>query len=173
MNDNLKTDLAQLRLYLNNLAGSIPCPAPGCSQYHFETFAPDPEWVTDIGEEGAVNRELEVRLGSRAAGPVVLKERGPGITALPDTLERYLTKYPDSVLLRKWLEDLLVSAKASYKPQKEPVSCLITKHWSQNERTCTGIGQELRSQRKNRKADNRAQAEINAQEDRYEDLTRL
>jgi hypothetical protein len=127
MNDKLKTDLAQLHLYLNNLSRSIPCPAPGSSQYRFETFAPDPEWVTDIGEEGAVNRELEVRLGSRAVGPVVLKERGPGITALPVALERYLTKYPDSVLLRKWLEDLLVLAKASYEPQKEPVSRSITR----------------------------------------------
>ena len=116
MDSAAKKDIAQLRLYLNSLSNSIPVPKPGESQYDFQHFAPDPEWVEDIGEEHAVNRELEVRLGSRANGPVELKEKGPSISSLADILEKYLTQYPNSVLIRKWLVDILESATLVFVP---------------------------------------------------------
>ena len=67
-------DVRTLQVYLHSLPKTLPLPQT--SQYDFSTFAPDPEWMADVGEEGAVNRELEIRLGSRASGPVVLRECG-------------------------------------------------------------------------------------------------
>jgi hypothetical protein len=55
------------------------------SRYHFQDFAPDPDWIETIGTvEGAINRELEVRLGTRANGPIEFVERGPSVEALVD-----------------------------------------------------------------------------------------
>lgn len=65
MDSDLKNKIATLRLYLCNLPDNLPLPSLGHSSYRFESFAPDPDWVSDVGEEGAVNRELEVLLGSR------------------------------------------------------------------------------------------------------------
>jgi hypothetical protein len=121
MDPSVKKNIAQLRIYLNNLSQKIPNPPPGTSKYNFGQFSPSPEWVTDIGEEHAVNRELEVRLGSRAKGPVKLLESGPGISAVSDVLEKYLSKYPKSVLLEKWLSDLLESARLTGVSAEEQV----------------------------------------------------
>jgi hypothetical protein len=52
----------------------------------FSYFSPDLDWIEDAGEEATTNRELEVRLGSRAEG-LVLPERGPGVVALANVLE--------------------------------------------------------------------------------------
>jgi hypothetical protein len=68
MDSAAKEDITQLRLYLNSISISIRVPELGQSKYNFQHFAPDPEWVEDIGEEGSVNRELEIRLGSRKTG---------------------------------------------------------------------------------------------------------
>lgn len=115
-----KTDLEQLRLYLQKLPNVLPVPTT--PKYDLRGFAPDPEWVGDIGEEGAVNRELEVIFGSRFHGPLTLDERGPGIEAMSDVLERYLQKYPESVLLGKWVADTTLAAVNAYKQHNAPVS---------------------------------------------------
>jgi hypothetical protein len=114
MDSSFKRDLAKLRLYLEHLPDAIPLPLPGQLAYDFTFFAPDPEWTLDIGEEHAVNQQLEAILGSRAKGPILLKEQGPGITALPDVLDRYLISYPTLVILQKWLSDMIDSAKFIY-----------------------------------------------------------
>lgn len=106
--------LAQLRLYLQNLPENLPLPASGQSIYGFEDFAPDAEWLEDIGEEGAVNRQLEILLGSRAKGPIRLKERGPSICAVTDVLDKYIARHPTSVILQKWVSDLTDSAVLAY-----------------------------------------------------------
>jgi hypothetical protein len=73
------------------------------------------EWMEEIGEEGAINRELEIRLGSRSMGPLVLNERGPGMIALADVLGKYLAKYPESVILEKWVSDMTEYAELAIK----------------------------------------------------------
>ena len=78
--------------------------------YNFQDFGLDKDWVESVGEEGALNRELKVRLGSQCNGPITLCEHGPGVIALADELETYLEKYPNSVILVKWLDDMITSA---------------------------------------------------------------
>jgi hypothetical protein len=34
------------------------------SQYNFNHFSPDQDWIYDAGEEAAINQELEIALGS-------------------------------------------------------------------------------------------------------------
>src|ERR1700690_2491275 len=63
----------KLRLYLTYLPQTLPLPSANNSIYGFENFVLDQDWVEDAGEKAAVNRELEVRLGSRAKGPIHLK----------------------------------------------------------------------------------------------------
>ena len=41
----------------------------------------------------------------------ILAERGPGVEALSAALEWYLYQYPESVLLKKWLEDSIQAAE--------------------------------------------------------------
>jgi hypothetical protein len=85
------------------------------------------EDLADIGIKGAVNRQLEIWLGHRKDGPVVLTERGPGITAVVAVLEDYLAQLSQSVILKKWLDDLLASAALAFQTVGCPVSeCGIT-----------------------------------------------
>jgi hypothetical protein len=122
MDSSLVSKIETLRLYLTSLPDILPLPSVEKSAYGFQIFAVDNEWVDDIGEEGAVNRELEVRLGSRANGPVELKERGMGIAALADVLDKYLTWNPTSVILQKWLSDMIISAQTVYESAQVQVS---------------------------------------------------
>ncbi|KAF8427658.1 hypothetical protein L210DRAFT_3652517 [Boletus edulis BED1] len=111
-----------LRLYLENLPERhLPYCSLAESNYRFHVFAIDPEWEEDIGMEGAANRELEVRLGSRAKGPIVLTECGPGLSSVVDVLAKYLTKFPSSAILKKWVSDLIESAKGAYEEANVPL----------------------------------------------------
>jgi hypothetical protein len=116
--------LSKLRVYLEGLHNSLDIVESG-SQYSFNTFALDEGWVEDAGEEAAVNRELETRLGSRARGPIEFTERGPEVEGLVDVLRLYLTKFPNNVLLEKWLDDSLEGAINTYKKTNTPVRFLI------------------------------------------------
>ena len=105
VSDNMQT----LCLYLKGLPTSLPVPQD--SRYKFLAFAPDPDWVADIGIEGAVNRQLEIIMGSRAKGPLTFSERGCETEALAEVLERYLGEIPNSIILQKWLSDAIDGAK--------------------------------------------------------------
>ncbi len=94
----------KLRSYLLGLPTSLPL-ALETSRYNFNVFSPDAEWVEDAGEEAAINRELEVILGSRAKG-LILPERGPGVVALANVLANFISSFPDSVLPTLWLTDV-------------------------------------------------------------------
>jgi hypothetical protein len=59
--------LCSYLLALAALAVSLPI-ALETSPYNFNNFNPDPDWIEDAGEEAAINRELEITLGSRANG---------------------------------------------------------------------------------------------------------
>jgi hypothetical protein len=71
---------------------------------------PDANWTTDIGEVGAVNRELEVRFGNQADG-LKLVEQGPEIEAVVDVFETWIEKYPGDIILEKWVDDTLEAAR--------------------------------------------------------------
>lgn len=72
-------------------------------------FSLDADWVEDIGEEMAVNRQLEAALNEymprNDAGIFFITHRGPALVALADVLEFWLGKYPGSVLLQLWLKN--------------------------------------------------------------------
>jgi hypothetical protein len=84
MQQHLKDQLDELRLCLRALPSDIPIPRE--SKYKFSDFSPDADWIADTGEVAAVNRELEVRLGSRING-LKLVERGPEMEAIVPVLK--------------------------------------------------------------------------------------
>ncbi|KAG1846510.1 hypothetical protein C8R48DRAFT_677837 [Suillus tomentosus] len=114
MQPNLKDRLAELRQYLKVLPSNIPVPKE--SMYHFSNFSPDLDWTADFREAAAVNRELEVRFGSRAGGLKIV-ERGPETEAVVDVLETWIKKYPGNVLLENQQYFLNVKADSTkHKP---------------------------------------------------------
>jgi len=105
--------IQQLCVYLEHLPASLATSDPLISSYgRLSNFAPDDDWLQDIGEEGAVNRELELALGRRDDNNTFpIRERGHCIEALADVLEKYLGLYPRSTLLLNWLDGANASAK--------------------------------------------------------------
>jgi len=77
--------------YLSCLPDTLPTTGPESSVNSLLTFSLSPEWVEDIGEEGAVNQALEVALFNflprNEAGIFKISTRGPAIIVLPDVLE--------------------------------------------------------------------------------------
>ncbi|KAG6379357.1 hypothetical protein JVT61DRAFT_11820 [Boletus reticuloceps] len=118
MDSRTESQLAQLKLYLQNLAQvntQIPRLETSDSLYRFH-------WEKDVGLEGAINRELEIRLGSQAKGPIKFKEWGPGLEAVVQVLRQYLNVIPESILLvRKWLSDLTEAALLVFKEANLPI----------------------------------------------------
>ena len=102
----------QLRIYLKNLPATLPT-ADALGPYaRLVNFTPDKNWLEDVGEEGAVNRELELALGRQDDNNTFpIQERGHSIEALANILEKYLAIYPSSVLLMNWLDAVHTSAK--------------------------------------------------------------
>ncbi|KAG1856713.1 hypothetical protein F4604DRAFT_1685363 [Suillus subluteus] len=105
---HLKDQLAELRLCLAALPTDIPIPKE--SKYKFSNFTLDAEWTADIGEAAAVDRELEVRLGSRVNG-LKFVERGPEMEAIVHVFETWAKKFPGDVILEKWVNDTLEAAR--------------------------------------------------------------
>jgi len=92
-------------------------------RYNFQDFAPDPDWVEKIGTiEGAVNQELEVRLGMRANGPIEFVERGPAVEAPVNVLDQYTRQFPCNGLLAKWIDDAIAGATHTFSKASMPVS---------------------------------------------------
>jgi hypothetical protein len=101
-----------LRSYLLRLPKSLPV-ARDTSRYNFDQFSPDVDFIQENGEEAATNRELEVILGSRATGALVLPERGPGVVELANVLEKFIQNFPHSALPLLWLTDVTKAAEAT------------------------------------------------------------
>jgi hypothetical protein len=78
-------------------------------------FSIDEEWVQDVGEEGAVNREIEVALQQflprNDAGIFYIIQRGKGIEELATVLEYWVMKLPESIILQSWLKSSINSAE--------------------------------------------------------------
>ncbi|KAG6372921.1 hypothetical protein JVT61DRAFT_6951 [Boletus reticuloceps] len=109
-----------LRLYLKGLPeGQLPYCSLTESNYTFNIFAIDPEWEEDIGREGVVKARLAA----------VQKDQ----FSIVDVLGKYLTKFPGSAILKKWVSDLIESAKVACEvanvpfPSPEPnLDALVT-----------------------------------------------
>ena len=116
----------EARLYLSSLPDTLPATGPESSANALFSFSLNPEWVEDVGEEGAVNQALEAALFNflprNDAGIFKITARGSAITALADVLETWIQKYPTSVILQKWLQNTLDSAKACFTECNVPVS---------------------------------------------------
>jgi hypothetical protein len=127
--ESRNSKLKRLDLYLRGLPSSLAIVEP-FSRYNFTHFSLDPDWVEAIGSvEGAVNRELEVRLGTRANGPIEFVERGPQVEALVGVLDHYLTQFPHDTLLAAWIDDSLAGAIHTYSKANTSVSTRFTKHF--------------------------------------------
>ncbi|KIK76129.1 hypothetical protein PAXRUDRAFT_170805, partial [Paxillus rubicundulus Ve08.2h10] len=117
-----KLKLCKLQAYLNQLPDSLPLKNEAESDYGFDFFGPGDTNEEDLGLEGAVNCQLKNWLRQCNKGPVRLKERGPriaGVISIPDI---YLTKFPTSIILKKWVDDLISSTGLAFKTAK----CLVS-----------------------------------------------
>src|SRR5882724_1291714 len=120
--------LLQLAIYLNGLPDSLPIKDPADSHYNFQIFELEAEWIDTIGSfEGAVNRELECRLGPWANGPIEFTERGLPVEALAMVLNDYTNQFPDDILLAKWVDDALLGVKHTFHKLKTLV-CVVFLH---------------------------------------------
>jgi hypothetical protein len=117
-----------LRAYLLGRPTSLPLGSE-TSRCNFNGFVPDSDWIEENGEEAAINRELEVILGSRARG-LVLKERRPGIVILVNVLEKLIQDFPNSVSPMLWLTDVTGAAEAAIVAAGLPV-CIIFRLYCQ------------------------------------------
>jgi hypothetical protein len=118
--------LKRLDLYLHGLPHSLPI-TESFSRYNFSDFSIDPDWEETIGStEGAVNRELEVRLGTRANGPIEFTERGPQVEALVGVLDHYSRQFPNDMLLARWIDDALAGAIHTFSKANVPVGIQFT-----------------------------------------------
>ena len=121
--------LKRLDLYLRGLPSSVATGTESFSRYNFAQFSVDPDWVEAIGSvPGAVNRELEVRLGTHANGPIEFVERGPQVEGLVEILDHYSKQFPDDILLATWIDDALAGAMHTYSKANLPVSMQFTKY---------------------------------------------
>ncbi|KAG1765413.1 hypothetical protein EDD22DRAFT_880662, partial [Suillus occidentalis] len=123
----LKCNNTELQLCLAASPADIPIPKESESKYKFSNFSPDAEWAADIGEAAAINRELEVRLGSRV-DDLKLVERGPEMEAIVHVFETWTNKFPGDVFLEKWVDDAIeMYATIHGKPETPPVVPLPTR----------------------------------------------
>ncbi|KAJ7577226.1 hypothetical protein C8J56DRAFT_726501, partial [Mycena floridula] len=97
---------------LRHLIQNLPSTVPLADDHNFLSYEIDQERLDDYGSnQSVVNRDLEVSFGSRSAGPVVFKSRGPGLEAVVDVLRDYITgSKGQNLLLTKWVDDLTESA---------------------------------------------------------------
>jgi hypothetical protein len=116
--------LQQLAKYLRGLPSALAIKPSSESRYNFKNFEPDADWIEDIGLVGAVNQQLEIRLGTRADGPIEFTERGPPVEALVNVLDRYTKDFPKNVLLEKWVDDALAGAIHTFLKLETPVRVL-------------------------------------------------
>ncbi|CAK5269495.1 unnamed protein product [Mycena citricolor] len=112
MDSECHRDLSTLAILLDNLPHQLPEALPSAPANKLLDFALDLEWVDDVGEEAAANRELEISLGPRNhQGIFAIESRGPGIQCLSSVLVSWIQRYPKNVIFRKWLQDAIASAQ--------------------------------------------------------------
>ena len=107
--------------FISNIPNSLTYWDEVESTYEFNYFGFGESDKEDYGLEGAVNCQLEVRLGHHRDRPVKLEERSPGLLLVVTILGCYITQLPDSVILKKWIDDLIISAQQAFDNAKCPV----------------------------------------------------
>src|ERR1700736_5656907 len=96
--------------YLEHLLSNLPDTVPSAGNiYDFRGFLPDPTLVELFGtREAAFNNALEVMFApqGRIAGPnpFTLIDKGPGLVAVVPVLRDFIKEFPQSAILRKWVE---------------------------------------------------------------------
>ena len=125
MDEETAEKIHATRFYLGSLPNTLPITGRESSINALLSFSLNPEWVEDVGEEGAVNQALEAALFQflprNDAGIFKITTRGPAISALANVLETWIKKYPASMILQKWLQNALDSAKACFAECNVPV----------------------------------------------------
>ncbi|KAJ7079037.1 hypothetical protein C8R43DRAFT_1092890 [Mycena crocata] len=120
--------ISLLRLYMENLPHELPLAAPDDSINKLLHFSLDADWAQSIGEEMAINREIEAAMfgfGSRNdEGIFKIPTRGPAIATLAGILEFWLQKYPDASHLIRWLDNATASTAASILAHNESLPSL-------------------------------------------------
>ena len=113
--------LDQLRLVLSHLPESIPL-SPGNGWYNFLRYEPDLEKIKLYGTtEAALNNSLEITFvpNGRRSDDTPCKfefaEHGPGLVAVVNALTSELSIVPNSAILKKWVDDLLLKRPNSLK----------------------------------------------------------
>ncbi|KAI9511692.1 hypothetical protein F5148DRAFT_974765, partial [Russula earlei] len=115
---SLACKFEQLKLYLKALPEALPLvdiTNQDAKINRLLMFSIDEEWVQDVGEEGTVNREIEVALQQflprNDAGIFYITQQGKGIEELATVLEYWVTKLPGSTILQSWLKSSINSAE--------------------------------------------------------------
>ncbi|KAJ7150930.1 hypothetical protein C8R43DRAFT_493057 [Mycena crocata] len=122
--------ISLLRLYIHSLPSSLPEAPPDAPINRLTQLSLDPAWVSCLGEEAAVNRELETVFFSFGArgddGTFKISAISDGFKALADVFTLYLDKYPNSQSLNNWLEVATESTRACILYHGQPLPTLIT-----------------------------------------------
>src|SRR6267154_3020719 len=98
--------LNNLYKLLTNLPHALPCPSERDSDYPFLSFELDNAVLqcTNGDVVHAVSKLLWAIFV--ADGELLISERGPSICAVVDVLGKYLSEYPNSSALRRWVSDI-------------------------------------------------------------------
>jgi hypothetical protein len=116
-------ELNNLRKLLTNLPHALPCPSEGDSDYPLLSFELNDAVLQRTN--GDVVRAVSETLWAIfvADREFLISERGPSICAVVDVLGKYLSEYPNSSTLRKWVSNIGNAAKKVYKSHGITVSC--------------------------------------------------
>ena len=108
-------ELDDLRELLTNLPHTLPCPSEDDSEYPFLSFELNDAVLQCTN--GDVVRAVSQSLWAIfiADGEFLISEHGPSICAVVDVLGKYLSEYPNSTILQKWVSDIGNAAKKLYK----------------------------------------------------------
>ena len=125
----IRDNISNLRVYLKGLPDTMPIAKGDAATSALLFFSIDDEWAKEEGEEATVNRALECALFDfgplNDQGIFKITTRGGGLDKLPDVLEFWLEKLPNSLLLQNWLQNAVDSAFDAAclgDVDKEPVS---------------------------------------------------
>ncbi|KAJ7701700.1 hypothetical protein B0H16DRAFT_1705302 [Mycena metata] len=124
----MSDDIRLLRLYMKPLPKELEQESPRDSTRHLLGFSLDVDLVRRVSEESALDNELENAIvdfgGWESDGTFAITTRGPAIENLADVLEDYLSKYPRSVIVKKWLKGSIASASAMILAYRQPLPVL-------------------------------------------------
>ena len=107
--DKLQSCLEDLKIILLALPRYLPV---ANEFYNFGGYTPEPESVQDYGAEGVLNQDLENTFCPKGrCEPIVLKEAGPSLEAVAEVLDEWTEKFPKSMVLQKWVIDLITASE--------------------------------------------------------------